>query len=67
MLVASFAIGAVSMVYANLAAAQSQRRLCGLIVAQDDVYRESPPTTPTGRRVAAETSRLRADFDCPMP
>lgn len=55
------------MVYANRVAEQAQRRLCGLVSAQDDVYRETPPQTAAGRRLAEEASRLRAEFDCPKP
>jgi hypothetical protein len=66
-LVAALVTGGGSLLYANAAAEQAQHRLCGLIVAQDDVYRETPPTTPTGKRVAVEFAQLRRDFDCPMP
>lgn len=56
-----------AMVYATRVAEQSQRQLCGLIAAQADAYREAPPTTAAGRRVAEAVAQLRADFHCPAP
>lgn len=58
---------AVAVVIADRAARQSERRWCGIVTTLDDTYRATPPTTPTGRRQAAEIAKLRADFGCPPP
>jgi hypothetical protein len=63
-LVAAMTAAASAMVYANRVAHQSERQWCGLVVALDDAYRSTPPTTPLGRQVAAEMARLREQFGC---
>ncbi|MCX4470438.1 hypothetical protein OOK41_31580 [Micromonospora sp. NBC_01655] len=44
---------------------ESERRWCGVVVALDDAYRESPPQTPAGLRIAASIAQLRTEFGCP--
>lgn len=43
---------------------QSQRQICGLLVTLDDVYRSTPPTTPTGRNFAAQLHTYRISLGC---
>jgi hypothetical protein len=35
-----------------------------LVNTLDDTYRQQPPTTPTGRQVAAEIHALRVRLGC---
>ncbi len=44
---------------------EQDRRWCALLVTLDDQYRAPPPTTETGRRVAAAIAFLRESFGCP--
>lgn len=64
-LVASLATGAASMVYANRAAAESERKWCVLLVLLDEAYSSTPAQTELGRRVAEAVSQLRDGFACP--
>ena len=46
---------------------ESQRQFCDIVIAQDDAWSETTPTTVTGQRVAAAIAKLRRDLDCPAP
>ena len=46
------------------AAAASRASACKLVVAFDELYRESPPTTPAGQRVAALWASYRQQLGC---
>lgn len=64
--IAILAVGAGSMVYSNHAAAASQRQWCDLLLAFDDAYREAPPQTPAGVKIAERLAELRDQrFECP--
>jgi hypothetical protein len=43
---------------------QRAREICGLMRVLDDAYQQTPPTTPTGRTVAAEIHRYRVNLGC---
>jgi hypothetical protein len=45
--------------------AESQRKFCEIVIAQDDAWSETTPTTATGRRVAEAVRKLRQDLGCP--
>ncbi len=73
--VVTIAFAGASVLYANHAADQavqrsvetdreSNRRWCTLLVTMDEAYRESPPSTEAGKTMAAEVTRLRAEFGC---
>lgn len=64
-LVFAVAAAATSMFYANRVAAQAGQRWCGIVTTLDDAYRQTPPQTPAGRKIARDIRQLRADFDCP--
>ncbi|MEV4212911.1 hypothetical protein [Micromonospora sp. NPDC049662] len=64
-LLAAFASSAVSIIYSNEAARQSERRWCGVVSTLDDAYRQTPPQTPAGLKIARDIRQLRADFGCP--
>jgi hypothetical protein len=48
----------------RMARIQGEQELCEVVAALDDSYREVPPTTATGMKVADSMSRWRAD-NCP--
>ncbi len=57
--------------YVNRVDRQAERRnversrdICGLLVLLDDVYQQTPPTTPVGQNVAAEIHRYRVKLGC---
>jgi hypothetical protein len=52
--------------YTNHVQQVANQRWCALMVGMDDAYRQVPPTTPTGRNVAAEIHRLRRSLGCPL-
>lgn len=73
--VVTIAFAGASVLYANHAAEraaeraeqidrESNRRWCTLLVTMDEAYRASPPATPAGKTMAAEVTRLRAEFGC---
>ena len=64
-LVAAIGASAVSIIYSNEAARQSEQRWCGVVTTLDDAYRQSPPQTPAGQKIARDIRQLRADFGCP--
>lgn len=64
-LIAAIASAAAAMVYANRAARDSEHKWCGIVTTLDDAYRETPPQSPAGRRIAVDLAELRREFDCP--
>jgi hypothetical protein len=50
--------------YANKVARDSEEKWCAIITSLDDAYRQQPPSTDTGRRIAAEMHELRASLKC---
>ncbi len=38
---------------------ESERAICEVVEALDTGYREAPPTTPTGKRIAEKVAELR--------
>ena len=68
LLVAIFAscitTGVLAIVVARHGQQESERQLCSLLIAQDDAYRQTPPSTPTGQRVASALAELRRAYDC---
>ena len=53
-----------SIVYANHVATRSAQQWCSVINTIDDAYRAQPPTTPTGKKIAAEMHELRTNLRC---
>ncbi|MEV1331114.1 hypothetical protein AB0J20_16230 [Micromonospora costi] len=73
--VVMIAFAGVSVLYANHAAQEAERRAtqtdresnrrwCALLETMDNAYRNSPPSTETGRTMAYQVSRLRTEFGC---
>lgn len=61
----SIATGTLALVLALRANSESDRKLCGIVVAQDDAYSQTTPSTETGRRLAEALGKLRRDLHCP--
>lgn len=55
---------ALNVIYTNRVAAQGNKQWCSIIVTLDDSYRKTPPTTETGKKIAADMHRLRSQFKC---
>jgi hypothetical protein len=64
LLVAVLAVGVNSIWYANRVAQQSNHNWCDLITAMDDAYRQTPPASPLGRKLAADMHNLRQRLGC---
>jgi hypothetical protein len=54
----------IGFVWVSHSDRQRARDICGLITTLDDSYRDTPPTTPTGRKVADELHAYRLRLDC---
>lgn len=54
-----------SKVMTDYAVRKSQQTLCTIVVLQDDVYRQTPPATPTGKKLAEAFVDLRSQYRCP--
>lgn len=52
------------LVYMNHVDTESNRKWCSLVVTLDETYRQTPPTTEVGRKVAVSINGLRQDFRC---
>jgi hypothetical protein len=58
-------VGMAGLALFTIGYTQAQnRKICGLIVIMDNSYQERPPTTPTGRDLAAEVHRYRKEIKC---
>jgi len=44
--------------------AEAQRKICGLVLVMDEAYREAPPATPTGVRMAREVAAYKSKIHC---
>lgn len=44
---------------------QSERKLCALVVSQDDNFHRTPPSTPLGKEQARNFANLRRAYGCP--
>jgi hypothetical protein len=53
-----------SRMYARQAVTDSERKLCSIVILSDDTYRQTPPTTPSGKAIAKNFRDLRAALGC---
>jgi hypothetical protein len=60
----SIVMGIVAMQYANYAVRKSTQQWCDVVTTLDDAYKQTPPTSPAGQRLAQEMARLRIKFEC---
>lgn len=61
----SVTTGAIALVVALHANAESDRKWCSVVAVMDQAYAESPPTTPTGKKLARGIADLRGSLECP--
>jgi len=64
MLASSLGAGTAALAISLHAQGESARKLCGIVVAQDNAYSLTPPSTPTGKQIAAAMHKLRGDLKC---
>ena len=64
-LVSALSVGMASIFYANHVARESERKWCSVVATIDSSYRATPPTTPTGKKLAADMAALRRELHCP--
>ena len=62
--VVTIAFAATSVIYTNKVARENQRQWCGVVTTMDDAYRQTPPQTPAGRKIATDIAQLRVEFGC---
>lgn len=65
MLASSLAVGLAAVLIALHSQVESEQKWCSVVGTLDDAYRQQPPQTPVGRRVAADMSALRKSLRCP--
>lgn len=64
-IVASFAsLTGVNIWYTNHVTHQNNERWCDLLTKLDSAYVHNPPSTDTGRSIAAGIHSLRISFEC---
>lgn len=44
---------------------RSERKLCDVVIATDDNYHRTPPSSPAGKTQAANFVKLRQQLGCP--
>ncbi len=54
-----------NFVYTNHVDNSSNQQWCSLVSTLDDAYKQNPPQTATGQKVALEIYNLRVNFGCP--
>lgn len=57
-------VAVILIVYVNHAITANNRKMCSLVTTLDSSYRDVPPGTPTGVKVAAEIHGLRLSYNC---
>lgn len=65
MLASSLATGAAALLVAVHVNAESDRKWCSVVGTLDDAWSETPPTTASGRNLAADIAELRRRLNCP--
>lgn len=56
---------ALSMAYSSYAAAEQGKSWCDLLETFNRAYQDTPPTTPTGKKIAEGIEQLYRDINCP--
>jgi hypothetical protein len=54
----------IAIQYSNYAIMRSQRHWCSLVTTMDNTYSQAPPTTETGKQIAADIRHLVEAFEC---
>lgn len=61
----SLASSGLALALSLRANAESDQKVCGLVVVMDEAYRGTPAQTPAGREIATGVDQLRRDLNCP--
>lgn len=65
MLASSLAVGVGSVMISVHVNTESDRKWCSIVETLNTSYRQQPPTTPSGRNVAANIAELHRSLNCP--
>lgn len=60
----SMALAGANLFWTAHQVGSNNRKWCATIVLIDSAYRQQPPSTPTGRKLAADFGVLRREFGC---
>lgn len=60
----SLALAGFCLIFTAKMVGANNRKWCSTIVLIDDAYRQRPPATATGRKLAADFGVLRREFGC---
>jgi hypothetical protein len=60
----SLVTSGLALTFALRANAESDRKVCGLVVVMDDAYGQAPAQTPAGRKIQTGVDQLRRDLGC---
>lgn len=64
-LVSMVAIASATVVISDRTARESEQKWCRVLTVMTDSWKAAPPPSESGRRLAVEIARLRAEFGCP--
>lgn len=64
-LILSMASGPAAVAYANRVSYRSDLKWCSVVTTMTEAYQAQPPSTPTGKELAANLGTLREDLRCP--
>lgn len=65
LMVVSATFSGLALALALHANAESDRKWCSIVGTLDESWRESPPTSPSGKNLAGDIRRLREELRCP--
>lgn len=62
--VSVFVVAFVAIQYSNYVDRKSNQRWCSIITTLDDTYKQQPPSTVLGKKLAKDMHELRSEFEC---
>lgn len=64
MIVTMAIVMVITIIVADHRVSQSEHAFCPILLVLDQTYRATPPTTPTGRQIAADFDRIVVEYGC---
>lgn len=58
-------VAVISIEVERTDSANTARKFCKVVSTLDDAYRETPPSTPSGKNLAESIADLRRELGCP--
>ena len=58
------AVMVLSIWYSNRVQQESNRNWCSLVTNLDDAYKQNPPSSPVGKKIAQDMHNLRQRLGC---